>query len=142
MRSGEPQWAKDGKGRSLGRTAAPRGGRSAPAGGLPSPALRLVGDRDREVRIVAVLGGSGTSAIPDAIAAGADVLVTGDVRHHVALDALELGLALIDAGHFATESAAMPAFAARLRSAAATAAPQLRAEVVLSTISTDPWELP
>lgn len=110
--------------------------------GLPSPALRLVGDRDREVRIVAVLGGSGTSAIPDAIAAGADVLVTGDVRHHVALDALELGLALIDAGHYATESAAMPAFAARLRTAAAMAAPQLGAAIVLSTTSTDPWELP
>jgi len=107
---------------------------------LPSPSLRLVGDADREVHVVAVLGGSGTSAIPDALAAGADVLVTGDVRHHVALDALELGLALIDAGHHATESAAMPAFAARLRAAAA--AVPLGADVVLSTISTDPWELP
>jgi putative NIF3 family GTP cyclohydrolase 1 type 2 len=35
--------------------------------------------------------------------AGADVLVTGDVRYHDARDAEELGIALIDAGHFPTE---------------------------------------
>jgi putative NIF3 family GTP cyclohydrolase 1 type 2 len=89
-------------------------------------------------RSIAVLGGSGTSAVPDAIAAGADVLVTGDVRHHVALDALELGLALIDAGHHATEVAAMPSFAANVARAAS--ARGLSAEVVLSTVTTTPWE--
>jgi hypothetical protein len=44
--------------------------------------------------------------------------VTGDLRHHVTLDALELGLSLIDAGHHATEVAAMPAWIERLRIAA------------------------
>ena len=76
--------------------------------------------------------------MPDAIAAGADVLVTGDVRHHAALDALELGLALIDAGHHATESAAMPVFAQRI--AAAAGQRGLHAPVGLSTITTTPWE--
>jgi dinuclear metal center YbgI/SA1388 family protein len=108
------------------------------ADGLPAPSLRLCGDGARSIGRIAVLGGSGTSAIGDAIAAGADVLVTGDVRHHVALDALELGLALIDAGHHATEAAAMPAFAARLSTAAAERG--LRASVDLSTVPTAPWE--
>ena len=105
---------------------------------LPAPSARSCGDGERQVRRVAVLGGSGTSAVLDAIGAGADVLVTGDVRHHVALDTLELGLALIDAGHHATEVAAMPAFAERITAAAP--AHGLRARVVLSTIDTTPWE--
>jgi putative NIF3 family GTP cyclohydrolase 1 type 2 len=80
------------------------------------------------------------SAVTDALAVGADVLVTGDVRHHAALDALELGLAVIDAGHHATEVAAMPVFAQRLAAAAATHG--LRAKVVLSEVTTSPWEQP
>ena len=108
------------------------------AAALPSPSTRLCGDGARQVRRVAVLGGSGTSAVADAIRAGADVLVTGDVRHHVALDTLELGLALVDAGHHATEVAAMPAFAARIAEAAEGRG--LRASVVLSTVDTAPWE--
>ena len=108
------------------------------ATGLPSPTLRRCGDADRPVRRVAVLGGSGMSAVPDALAAGADVLVTGDVRHHAALDALALGLAVVDAGHHAVEDAAMPVFADRLRTAAAAA--DLAAPVVRSTVSTVPWE--
>jgi dinuclear metal center YbgI/SA1388 family protein len=108
------------------------------ADALPAPGVRFSGDAERTVRRVAVLGGSGTSAVPDAIRAGADVLVTGDVRHHAALDALELGLALIDAGHHATEVAAMPTFAARVARAAAERG--LGAAVVLSTVLTTPWE--
>jgi putative NIF3 family GTP cyclohydrolase 1 type 2 len=80
------------------------------------------------------------SAVPDALAAGADVLVTGDVRHHAALDSLELGLAVIDAGHHATEVAAMPVFAKRVATAAA--ARGLRAAVTISEVSTTPWEQP
>jgi putative NIF3 family GTP cyclohydrolase 1 type 2 len=108
--------------------------------GLPAPGVRFTGTGDRAVRRVAVLGGSGTSAVPEALAAGADVLVTGDVRHHAALDALELGLALIDAGHHATESAAMPVFAARVAEAAAQQG--LSARVALSEVNTTPWEQP
>ena len=108
--------------------------------GLPSPAVRFCGAPDRPVRRVAVLGGSGMSAVPHALGAGADVLVTGDIRHHAALDALEFGLALVDAGHHATEIAAMPAFARSITSAAA--AQGLTATVVLSSVSTAPWEQP
>jgi dinuclear metal center YbgI/SA1388 family protein len=110
---------------------------SSIATGLPAPDVRIVGGAERVVRRVAVLGGSGGSAIGDALAAGADVLVTGDVRHHLALDALELGLALIDAGHHATEVAAMPAFAARIEAAGRHRG--LTAPVERSVVSTAPW---
>lgn len=107
------------------------------ATGIGAPSVRIVGPTDRIVRRVAVLGGAGADAVPEALAAGADVLVTGDVRHHAALDALTLGLAVIDAGHHATEAAAMAPFAARLEAFGRAAG--LRAPVVRSEVPTDPW---
>ena len=86
---------------------------------LPAPHLRYAGEPDRLVRTVAVVGGAGDCLIGAAWRAGADCYVTGDLRHHVTLDALEQGLALIDAGHHATEAAAMPAWIDRLRDAGA-----------------------
>ncbi|MBI5835604.1 MAG: Nif3-like dinuclear metal center hexameric protein [Armatimonadetes bacterium] len=64
---------------------------------------RVVGDWRRPVRRVAIVGGSGASFVAHAAQAGADVLVTGDVKHHDALLAARLGLALVDPGHFASE---------------------------------------
>ncbi|MPZ86727.1 MAG: Nif3-like dinuclear metal center hexameric protein [Nitriliruptorales bacterium] len=107
------------------------------AGRLPAPGLRVAGNLAATVRCVAVCGGAGDSLIPNALAAQADVYVTGDLRHHPALDARTMGLALIDAGHYATEAAALPAFRAAL---AATAGERgLRAQLLASEVSTDPW---
>lgn len=63
------------------------------------PALRLVGDPDRLVSTVAVLGGSGSRYVRTALERGADVFITGDIDYHTALDSLSAGLALIDPGH-------------------------------------------
>jgi dinuclear metal center YbgI/SA1388 family protein len=63
------------------------------------PALRLVGDPDRLVSTVAVLGGSGGRYAQAALERGADVFITGDIDYHTALDSLSAGLALIDPGH-------------------------------------------
>lgn len=104
---------------------------------LPAPHLRYAGDPDREVRRIAAVGGSGDSLVPAALGAGADVLVTGDLKHHVTLDALEMGLALVDAGHHATEVAAMPAWIDRLRHESSRR--ELQAEVVASSVPTAPW---
>jgi len=104
---------------------------------LPSPHLRLAGDPGRFVQRVAVVGGAGDSLITAAHAAGADVYVTGDLRHHVTLDALTQGMAVIDAGHHATEVAALAPWQARLADLAARAG--LEAPLVASGVSTDPW---
>jgi dinuclear metal center YbgI/SA1388 family protein len=63
------------------------------------PMLRLVGDPDRTVRKIAILGGSGARYMRHALFAGADVLITGDIDYHTAHDALAAGLAIIDPGH-------------------------------------------
>lgn len=52
------------------------------------------------VENIAIIGGSGGKYIHDAKVAGADVLITGDVTYHTAIDAKEMGLNLIDIGHF------------------------------------------
>ena len=60
---------------------------------------------------VAVCGGAGALLLGDVLAAGADAYVTSDVRHHEFLDAAARGLALLDAGHGATETPGMRALA-------------------------------
>ncbi|MFZ2510900.1 MAG: Nif3-like dinuclear metal center hexameric protein [Gordonia sp. (in: high G+C Gram-positive bacteria)] len=66
--------------------------------------IRAAGDPDAIVSTVAVCGGAGDSLIEAATVAGADVYLTGDLRHHVVDEARRAGsLALVDAGHWATE---------------------------------------
>ena len=57
---------------------------------------------------VAVGGGSCGSMLEDAVLAGCDTFVTADVKHDVFLRASELGINLIDAGHFHTENVVIP----------------------------------
>lgn len=65
--------------------------------------LKVFGDMGKTVRRIAVSPGSGKSAISVALRKGADVLVTGDIGYHDGIDAVEQGLAVIDAGHYGTE---------------------------------------
>jgi GTP cyclohydrolase I len=75
----------------------------------------VLGDQDKMIKKIAVLGGAGGDEVLRAHEQGADLYVTGDVRHHEALTAQRLGLALIDGGHFHTEKTAMNVFANRLK---------------------------
>ena len=65
--------------------------------------VKVFGEGERTIECAAILPGSGKSMIGTAIAKGADVLITGDIDHHDGLDALERGMAIIDAGHFGLE---------------------------------------
>jgi len=89
---------------------------------LGAPGARLVRRRtsgsEDLIRSVACSPGSGASFIEAAVAAGADCLVTGDIKHHDALKAVELGLNVLDVSHAATERAAVPLMADALRSLA------------------------
>jgi len=62
--------------------------------------LRVVGDLTKEIKRVAVLGGSGEKYIHEAKEHDADVYITGDMTFHPAQDAWEMGLAVIDPGHY------------------------------------------
>lgn len=67
------------------------------------------------IRRVAVCGGSGGDLVRRAAALGCDALVTADVKYDQFLDAIQLGITLVDGGHFATENPVVEEVAARLR---------------------------
>ena len=80
---------------------------------------------------VAVGGGACGSELQQVIAAGCDTFVTSDVKYNQFCDAKELGINLIDAGHFPTENPVISPLAAHLQAAF----PEIR--VVLSKKSAD-----
>lgn len=82
---------------------------------LGAERIRVVGRKERRIKRVAIVGGAGGGMVALASKKGAQLLITGDVRHHEALEAEVLGLALIDAGHFQTEKSALKPFANHLR---------------------------
>lgn len=57
---------------------------------------------EKEIKKVAVLGGSGAFAIDNAIASGADLYITADVKYHEFYKA-ENKLVIADIGHYETE---------------------------------------
>ncbi|MGI6129086.1 MAG: Nif3-like dinuclear metal center hexameric protein [bacterium] len=71
---------------------------------LELPIVTVTGDKNKPIHKVAVCGGSGSSLVGRAHFVGADVLVTGDVKYHDAMEADLLGLSLVDAGHAGTEN--------------------------------------
>ncbi len=80
---------------------------------LGCPGLRYV-DAGRPVRRVAVGGGACAPEMMEA-AAGCDTFVTADVKYNQFWDARDLGLNLIDAGHFYTENPVVDSLARQLR---------------------------
>ena len=67
------------------------------------PAIRVFGDPEAVITRAAMCPGSGKGMDREALAGGAQVLITGDVDHHYGLDSLEKGLMMIDAGHHGLE---------------------------------------
>ena len=66
---------------------------------------RLYGrEPSQEVKRVAIVSGGGDSEVVEAAMQGADVLVTGELSHSWWLLAQELGLGVLVAGHYATET--------------------------------------
>jgi len=81
---------------------------------LMTPSLRVVGDMEQRISKVALCGGSGASLLREAAREGADLFLTGDIKYHDAREAQALGIALIDAGHFATERLMIEGLSAQL----------------------------
>ena len=71
----------------------------------------------KDVRKVAVGGGSCAGAMYEVAAAGGDTFVTSDVKYNQFWDARDLELNLIDAGHFHTENPVVSVLAAKLAEA-------------------------
>lgn len=105
---------------------------------LHAPLLRYVGDPATLIRKVALCSGSGASLLREAVRAGADCLVTGDVKYHDAREAEDQGISLIDAGHFPTEHIMVTALSKQLRSMLDKAG-HPECEILPCTVETDPF---
>lgn len=74
---------------------------------LNLPSITCYGDPESRVDRVACLGGSGMDYVPHALAMGAQVLVTADIKYHQAQEAVRQGLGLIDLSHYGSEYPAL-----------------------------------
>ena len=75
--------------------------------------LRLA-DSGKKITKVALCGGSASSLVYEAIGK-ADAFITGDLSHHVFLDAADSGMTVIAAGHFETENPSMKPLTEKLK---------------------------
>ncbi|MFL6090019.1 MAG: Nif3-like dinuclear metal center hexameric protein [Aeromicrobium sp.] len=107
-------------------------------GRLPShrSAVRVAGDAEASVETVALCGGSGDFLLGTAQAAGADVYVTSDLRHHPVSEHRERpgACAVIDVPHWSAEWTWLPVAAEVLRQGLGDTV-----DTSVSTIVTDPW---
>lgn len=71
--------------------------------GLPYAAVFGELDGKAVIQKAAVCPGAGGSTMGEALAAGAQVCITGDISHHEGIDAVAQGMAVIDAGHYGIE---------------------------------------
>lgn len=60
---------------------------------------RIVGNKDHIIKKVAIVGGAGASEINMAIKLGCDCLITGEVKHNQAIDAIEREFSIIELSH-------------------------------------------
>lgn len=65
--------------------------------------IRVVGDLNTKIKKVAVVTGAGSDMVSLAKSKNCDVIITGDVKYHEAQDALDMGMSIVDCGHFDTE---------------------------------------
>lgn len=93
----------------------------------------------KKIKKIALCSGSGADFIKDAHFQGADLYLTGDVKFHEAQTAEELGMYLIDFGHYGSEKFVKELLFERLSSKASA---KLKKELnfLKSEVNTDPWD--
>ncbi len=99
---------------------------------LSTRQVQFAGNPERMVHRIAIVCGAGDDFIAAAAHRGADVLITGEARYHRAIEAIQIGVGLILAGHHATERPGVETLADRLASEVA------EIEVWASRVETDP----
>lgn len=95
--------------------------------------VRTVGKGNQIITTVGLCTGAGGGFLEMAKSVGCDLFITGDLRHHQSLWAKEVGLSVIDAGHYGTEWIFTPNMAKKLREAAK------GVEIIESKVNTDPF---
>lgn len=78
------------------------------------PEWQGCGRRPEAVFRVACCPGSGGSLLKEVVESGSDVFISGDIKYHTALEALAVGVRIVDVGHFVLEEEMMRRFAKQL----------------------------
>jgi dinuclear metal center YbgI/SA1388 family protein len=104
-----------------GRLAEPRGieairGTLAEELDTGGQAVQTLDFGPERIEEVAIVTGSGVDWLDEAVAAGADLLVTGEGKQQVYHEAREAGIHVVLAGHYATETFGVRALADRIES--------------------------
>ncbi|MGN0703733.1 MAG: Nif3-like dinuclear metal center hexameric protein [Lentihominibacter sp.] len=98
--------------------------------------IKAVGSLDLDISKVGICTGAGADLMEMAAASGCELFITGDVKYHEAQTARELGICLIDAGHYGTEKFFGAAMQEKLTK-------QLgdKVEVIASKVNLDPFQI-
>lgn len=81
-------------------------------------AIRLVGDGEKPIKRVGLCTGAGVEFVSLAAAKGCDAYLTADIKYHEAQRAVELGIAVADVTHYASEALIVPVLQRKLQAAA------------------------
>lgn len=100
---------------------------------LSLPVVKYIGDSEKKVKKVAVFCGSFSSSPEEVMEAGVNVVITGELKHNYAVEFRDLGIAVIEAGHFRTEIGVLPV----VKEAICKAFPDLIVEI--SSLEKDPY---
>ena len=82
---------------------------------LNTPCVRASGDMSKKIKKLAVASGSCAEYIENAVHAGCDAIITGDLKYHETIEGTEKGICIIDAGHYPTEVIVKDIFAELLK---------------------------
>lgn len=79
--------------------------------------VRVFGSADMPVHVLGCCSGAGSGELEKARALGADCLLSGEIKHHHALDFADEGCGVLEAGHYETENPACEVMATALQNA-------------------------
>lgn len=96
--------------------------------------VKVIGRDDRTIKTIGISGGSGSKHMYQAKMRGCDAYLTGDVTYHTALDAISLGLTMIDIGHHAEKI-----FVSTITQELSSEFPEI--EFIESDVNTDPFKV-
>lgn len=79
--------------------------------------VKVYGKKAGACKMLACCSGAGGDEIDAAVEAGADVFLTGEIKHHEALHAMQRGICVMEAGHYETERPVMETLSKALQNA-------------------------
>ena len=105
--------------------------------GVDRKFFRYAGDTDISVKRICWVSGAGSEFMVSAITENCDLYITGDLKYHDAQKAHELGINVLDLGHYATENIFRRAMSSILMDAGV----YDKARVELSDVDINPFTL-